>query len=481
MATEKDWRDTLRDLLVELFETSANLERFLVENQFISAARVSHFRGDILTYSSKVVRSLHHRGLIDERFFKRLQQARPEDEARIEAVHERWLAENMEAEAARGPLSLGERVESVDDGAVSYSWPREETSRTFPGPLVYRLWRALFPRINAPGSHSRYRLWYGTNRRPFSDKNMGIYYDDRDDETLHYGTCTVYIPKSHEIGSLGSRWWRRWLTWKDDRLRLIDVSQILPNEFWGGVRDAVAKLDLSDRTAVVFIHGYNVDFRDSALRAAQIGADLQIPGVMAFYSWPSLGTLSGYLADGASVEASERFITEFLTQFAVNSGASLVHVIAHSMGNRGLLRAFQRMSAKAERESSVKFGQVILAAPDIDVRLFRELAFLYPKLAKRTTMYVSAMDRALAAAGLFHGDYPRAGFTPPHTVVSGVDTVDVTNTDLTQFGHGYIGASRDVLYDMYMLIVNDLPPERRMGLRHYHDLVDGSDYWLIGE
>ena len=56
---------------------------------------------------------------------------------------------------------------------------------------------------------------------------------------------------------------------------------------------------------------------------------------MAFYSWPSQGTLQGYPADEASIDASQGVITELLIDVAQRSGASRVHLIAHSMGNRG--------------------------------------------------------------------------------------------------------------------------------------------------
>ena len=38
-------------------------------------------------------------------------------------------------------------------------------------------------------------------------------------------------------------------------------------------------------------------------------------------------------------------------------------MVAHSMGNRGLVRALQRIAANAETRGHVKFGQVFLAAP----------------------------------------------------------------------------------------------------------------------
>ena len=62
------------------------------------------------------------------------------------------------------------------------------------------------------------------------------------------------------------------------------------------------------------------------------------------------------------------------------------------------------------------------------------------------------------------------------TVVPGIDTVEVSNVDLTFLGHGYFAAARDLLHDLHDLLVNDLPPERRMGLRPSRD----GSYWIIG-
>jgi esterase/lipase superfamily enzyme len=228
--------------------------------------------------------------------------------------------------------------------------------------------------------------------------------------------------------------------------------------------------------AAITRRGY-YDFNEAAVRAAQIGVDLQIPGIMAFYSWPSLGTIIGYPADEATIEASERFITEFLMRFVNDSGARRIHIIAHSMGNRGLLRAFQRIADRVDQSRGAPFDQIVLAAPDIDARVFRNLAHLYSKVAKKTTLYVSSKDRALASSGLLHGHYPRAGFAPPVTVVPGLDTIEVTNIDLTLLGHGYFSDARDILHDINNLIVNGIPPIRRMGLRRIPS--PSGDYWVI--
>ena len=175
----------------------------------------------------------------------------------------------------------------------------------------------------------------------------------------------------------------------DDRLKLLSTDELSADAYWAALAGKMESAALDDRYAVVFIHGYRVTFEEAALRAAQIGIDLSIKGVMAFFSWPSKGTVMGYLADEASIEASEAAITEFLTGFAERSNAKAIHIIAHSMGNRALLRAVDRMGAMAQRESGVKFDQIILAAPDVDVSIFRQLSKAYADLARRTTLYIS--------------------------------------------------------------------------------------------
>src|SRR5262249_18302322 len=143
-----------------------------------------------------------------------------------------------------------------------------------------------------------------------------------------------------------------------------------------------------------------------------------------------------YEADSESIQISERYIAEFLTRLAKDTNAYRVHIIAHSMGNRGLLQAIQRISQQAESRGSIKFGQLFLAAPDINTELFKEVAHLYPQISERTTLYVSSRDKALGMSHWIHG-FDRIGFTPPITVIEGIDTVEVQNIDLTMLGHGY--------------------------------------------
>lgn len=318
-------------------------------------------------------------------------------------------------------------------------------------------------------------LWFGTNRKPEAAEADGLAtFTSEDDQQLHWGTCAVHVPGSHQIGSIGSAWWWRTLSGTDDRLKLEGTRRQDAARVLADLRGVLGELGPDEQTAVVFIHGYNVTFREASRRAAQIGCDLNLPGVMAFYSWPSRGTIAAYPADEATIEASEPFLTEFLTRIATESGASRVHVIAHSMGNRGLSRAIQRMAARAGAASGRPFANLILAAPDIDARVFQDLAENYPRVAQRTTLYASSKDRALASSRFLH-DYHRAGYAPPVTVVPGVDTVEVSGIDLTWLGHGYFSAARAVLQDIHGVLLRGTPPGERFGLRR------SGLYWTLAK
>jgi esterase/lipase superfamily enzyme len=290
----------------------------------------------------------------------------------------------------------------------------------------------------------------------------------------------VAVPKSHRIGSTGSSFFQRLLTWTDDRLKLDPSSlRLLEQEwFWTDVQTSLRAHDTGERTALVFIHGYHVSFEEAALRAAQIGFDLQVTGLTAFFSWPSRGTFVDYIPDGDSIEASEQAIADFLTCFANDSGADRVHVIAHSMGNRGLLRSMQRIVAQASGAGAALFGQIILAAPDVDSDVFRQLAGDCCRSAQRTTLYISSRDKALASSGIIHRA-PRAGYWPPVTVLPGIDTVEVSNIDLTWLGHGYVAEARDILTDIHALFLHNDPPQNRMGMRAKVSEA-GDAYWVVG-
>jgi len=133
-------------------------------------------------------------------------------------------------------------------------------------------------------------------------------------------------------------------------------------------------------------------------------------------------------------------------------------------GNRALVNALNQLY---QSHSQSKFKEIILAAPDVDADIFRQLASAITSQCQRVTLYASSADVALNASFRFH-HFSRAGESGERIVVlPGVDTIDATKVDTGLLGHSYYGDNRSVLSDLFSLVRYDLPPEQRFGLiRH---------------
>jgi esterase/lipase superfamily enzyme len=314
-----------------------------------------------------------------------------------------------------------------------------------------------------------YPVWFATNRKPTANGGFG----GERGNTVTRGRAVVHVPKAHRFGETGSGFFKR-LIRGDDRLRVKEVVAQAMAVFYGGVREMIeAAREAGDEPqALVFLHGYNVSFEDAAIRAAQIGYDLKVPGPVAFFSWPSRGSLAAYPADEASIEASEQPIADFLVEFAQNCKAGdkalRLHLIAHSMGNRGFLRALQRIAASAGLRGKVHFNQIILAAPDVDRDLFLSLAALYRAHADGVTLYASRRDLAVHLSAKLH-DAPRAGYFEPYTVTPGVDTIAVPDFDVDLLGHSYFAQAEALLHDIFDLLRHGEPPAIRQRIEAAKD------------
>lgn len=270
---------------------------------------------------------------------------------------------------------------------------------------------------------------YGTNRSPIAEDGEATSYSGKRDASIHYGTAAIRNPKLRKYGSMGSNMLRRFANTTDDHLTVTKIDPLDEVIFWRHVR---VTLSQTSGEVLVYIHGYNVTFDQAAIGAAQLGYDLRLKGAIAFFSWPSRGTVKGYSADEATIAVSEKLLADFLVKLSRERCVKKVHILAHCMGCRGLLGALHRMARHTQpKDLDFRFSQIVLAAADIDIDVFIDRAYILPLMSDRTTLYVSPIDKALEASKLLHG-YPRVGLTPPVTVVEDIETVEVTNFDLDQ-------------------------------------------------
>jgi len=313
-------------------------------------------------------------------------------------------------------------------------------------------------------------VFYATNRQ----KNPTHYFGNESevDNKLNYGVCKVNIPENRYVGEIPRpKWWL--LQFTENRARFMDILNVDPlegPEFFRQVK--VKAFNAAENDVLVFIHGFNVNFEDAVLRAAQISVDLAFAGAPVVFSWPSQGKVRDYIADGNSVEYSIPFLIQFLKDLKKETGPEgKIHIIAHSMGNRALVRALVQL------QNEISFNQVILAAPDIDARDF--VYNISPNIrngSERITLYASRRDKALRLSA--HLNYcVRAGDCSEKVIcVPGIDTVDASEVNTNLLAHDYFCSTYALINDLYHLIKNGLAPSQR---NLDPITANGLSYWKL--
>ena len=279
---------------------------------------------------------------------------------------------------------------------------------------------------------------------------------------LSYGRALVTIPGTHTPGSLElPTVWK--LQFQPDPTRHFTLRAVEPLGLDAARAEMTKRLAAAPSKAILlYVHGYNMSFAETAMRTAQLAHDLGFPGLPFFFSWPSAGQVTGYLRDAESAQLSEDAFDQVLDDLS-RLAAGEVYVIAHSMGSRLVSQALRSRVDKGK--STAHLRELLLAAPDINADLFRTT--IAPRLkamqGTQTTVYASSSDLALMASKAVHG-YRRVGDTAGGVFVyPGFDTVDASAASLAvrAFGHSYLTDSAAVLKDIRSLLRLKLPAKAR--------------------
>ena len=313
----------------------------------------------------------------------------------------------------------------------------------------------------APASVIEVTTYFATNRG-LSGKTTPATLYDANVSPLSYGRAVVTIPSTHTPGSLElPSIWRVQL--RPDPKRHFTLKSAVPLTL-DEARSEMAKrlAAMPSKAILVYVHGYNMSFAETAMRTAQLAYDLEFPGLPFFFSWPSLAQVTGYLRDTESAQLSEEAFDQMLDDLA-RLPAGEIYVVAHSMGSRLVSQALRSRVDKGKSTSRLR--ELLLAAPDINADLFRST--IAPRLkamqAMQTTVYASSADLALMASKAVHG-YRRVGETAGGVFVyPGLDTVDASAASLAMraFGHSYLTDSAAVLKDIRSLLRQKLTAKAR--------------------
>ena len=231
-----------------------------------------------------------------------------------------------------------------------------------------------------------------------------------------------------------------------------DVPSLLDKEkFFDQIR-------ASHSDVVLFVHGFNMSFDESLQIALRMVQRTQTQAVPVAYSWPSQGKVSAYGIDYDQNEWTIDHLKGFIEDLvnALPEG-KVLHIVAHSMGNRAVLGALARLHLPEPR-----LGQLVMIAPDMDAEIFKDLVSRSGPFPRRT-LYVSNHDWALRAAGWLRSGYPRAGDArKQYLVIQGMDTIDASPLKAGRAGHSVYGYSQLLFDDVGAVLKNEPPAARKL-------------------
>lgn len=232
------------------------------------------------------------------------------------------------------------------------------------------------------------------------------------------------------------------------------------------------------RQATIFVHGYNTDFIDNTMLAAEIYHYLGRRGAMISFEWPSEAKLLGYMADKGNATYSTRHFRALISNLAKECDIDSITIIAHSAGSPIVVNALREIRllefelTPEQIQEKYAVHNVVLAAPDMDMMAFINAVYdRFYEVSGKVAVYASTRDRALEMSQWIYGNarLGRAvGNLEPwesETLmrVPEIEMVDASEAESRHknfLGHGYFHRDPWVSSDIGAFIMGRPPAER---------------------
>jgi esterase/lipase superfamily enzyme len=266
----------------------------------------------------------------------------------------------------------------------------------------------LLPVADTSPSSSRVEMLVATTRS--RSANPGEMFTGERGLAPAFADVTVSIPPNN-VRKVGEVAWPKKLPPNPATDFAVLKGEELTSETAKGWLSASVRKS-ADRSVLVFIHGFNNRFEDSVYRFAQIAHDAGTRSVPILVTWPSRGSTFAYGYDRESTNYTRNALETLFQYLARDSEIKEVSILAHSMGNWLALESLRQMAIRNGRLPA-KFKNVMLAAPDVDVDVFRSQIADMGKQHPQFTLFVSQDDRALAVSRRVWGNVARLGSIDP--------------------------------------------------------------------
>jgi esterase/lipase superfamily enzyme len=284
---------------------------------------------------------------------------------------------------------------------------------------------------SAAGADDHTMLVATTRQR---DGRPGTLFNGERASSVDYATIEVSIPPKHVPGKI------EWPTTPpgDPNTNFVVRDEAYldgDKQFVHALNAQLAMRPRGNRRVLLFIHGYNTMFAEGLYRFAQVVHDSNAPAVPVLFTWASHGKLADYVYDLNSATAARDDLVHTI-RLLLASDADQINVLAHSMGNWVTVEAFRQIKISGDLGNVSKLGLVFLAAPDIDLDVFKSQMRSFGKPKKPFYIVLSQDDKALWLSKFIAGGDGRLGADKNIEELQAlgatvIDLTDVKGTDPT--------------------------------------------------
>lgn len=253
----------------------------------------------------------------------------------------------------------------------------------------------------------------------------------------HYSLQMISIPPDHKIGEIEEPSFGA-----PNRMQHFIVASrrdLDEQSFRNSIATHISGRIGSNRDVLLYVHGFNTSYNEARFRLAQIVQDGRFGGVPVLFTWPSSDSLLGYEAARETAAASRDGLANVLRDLSELPDIGRIHILAHSLGTWLTMEALRERAIAGSPDLNGKLGIVMLAAPDIDLSVFREQ--LHHLDASHVSVLVSSKDKALSLSSWLAGDRPRVGALNPHKPSdrAALRRLGVKVYDLSPESNGFVG------------------------------------------
>lgn len=260
------------------------------------------------------------------------------------------------------------------------------------------------------------------------DPRPGTYFGGERSQSINYAKLTVAVPPAHVPGEI--EWPSRAPGDPMTDFVVRDAAYLdSEGEFIKALNAQLAMRPPGRRKVLVFVHGYNTMFAEGLYRNTQIVHDAEAPAVPVLFTWASRGNLTDYVYDSNSATAARDELERTL-RLVFASNVDEINILAHSMGNWVTVEALRQIKISANKPPIRKLGAVVLAAPDIDIDVFKAQMRRFGKPRKPFFIVLSRDDKALRFSNFIAGGKQRLGAYSDDAELTALGAVVIDMTDV---------------------------------------------------